>query len=72
MQTILEPPPVSTSKTLPNPALDQGPPPARAWYSPAGLWQRKTTIIAALCILAILLHLVLRYAPPYHLIASGW
>src|ERR1035437_3957153 len=62
MQTTLEHPSVSTSKKLPDPALDQIPPPGRSWYSPAGLWNRKTTNIAALCIVAILLHVVLRFA----------
>ena len=38
----------------------QTPPPIRSWYSPSGLWQRKTTVIAALSIAGILLHLVLR------------
>ena len=32
----------------------------RLWYSPSTLWQRKTTVIAAFSVLAILLHLVLR------------
>lgn len=38
-----------------------GSPPDRSWYSPAGLWQRKTTGIAALAILGIGMHLVLRF-----------
>jgi heavy metal translocating P-type ATPase len=38
----------------------QTPPPIRSWYSLSGLWQRKTTVIAALSIAGILLHLVLR------------
>ena len=33
----------------------------RSWNSPSGLWHRKTTVIAALSIVAILLHLVLRF-----------
>jgi len=37
------------------------PPPKLAWFSPAGLWQRKTTIIAVLSLAGILLHLVLRF-----------
>ncbi len=37
------------------------PPPGRSWHSPASLWHRKTTIIAALSIVGILLHLVLRF-----------
>jgi heavy metal translocating P-type ATPase len=36
-------------------------PPGRAWSSPSGLWYRKTTLIAALSIGAILLHLALRF-----------
>ena len=43
------------------PKLSQQPPPGRCWYSPSGLWHRKTTVIAALSIVAILSHLVLRY-----------
>ena len=43
------------------PHLSQEPPPSRPWNSPSGLWQRKTTIIAAFSIVAILLHLVLRF-----------
>lgn len=38
----------------------QTPPPGRAWHSPTGLWQRKTTVIAVLSVTGILLHLVLR------------
>jgi heavy metal translocating P-type ATPase len=40
---------------------------APRWYSPAGLWNRKSTIIAAFSIAAILLHLALRFgfdSPP--------
>lgn len=46
-------------KTM-EPKLGQEPPPGRFWYSPSGLWQRKTTVIATLSIAGILLHLVLR------------
>ena len=35
--------------------------PTRPWYSPANLWQRKTTVIAAFSVVAILAHLVLRF-----------
>lgn len=35
---------------------------ARPWYSPSSLWQRKTTSIAAFSIIALLVHLVLRFA----------
>ena len=33
----------------------------RSWYSPSGLWRRKTTGIAALAVAGIVLHLVLRF-----------
>ena len=62
MQTTAEHPPGNTPKTPPKSAPNPSPSPARAWYSPAGLWRRKTTIIAALCIVAILLHVTLRFA----------
>ena len=39
----------------------QEPPGSQSWNSPSGLWLRKTTVIAALSIAAILLHLVLRF-----------
>ncbi len=42
--------------------LGQEPTRGRSWNSPSGLWLRKTTVIAALSIAAILLHLVLRFA----------
>lgn len=42
------------------PKPSQTPPPRRSWYSPSGLWRRKSTVIAALSIAGILLHLVLR------------
>ena len=38
-----------------------GPPPAQSWASPGGLWHRRTTVIAALSIVAILVHLLLRF-----------
>jgi heavy metal translocating P-type ATPase len=37
------------------------PTPKFAWFSPAGLWQRKTAVIAVLSLAGILLHLVLRF-----------
>ena len=43
------------------PKLSQEPPPGRSWNSLSGLWRRKATVIAALSIVAILLHLVLRF-----------
>jgi heavy metal translocating P-type ATPase len=39
----------------------QAPPPGQTWNSPSGLWQRKSTVIAALSILGIISHLALRY-----------
>jgi heavy metal translocating P-type ATPase len=61
MKTTLEHPPTSGSEK----GAEQNPiqvrPPGRSWNSPAGLWHRKTTVIAALSIAAILLHLVLRF-----------
>jgi heavy metal translocating P-type ATPase len=38
------------------------PPPGRPWYALSSLWYHKTTVIAALSIAAIILHLVLRFA----------
>jgi heavy metal translocating P-type ATPase len=35
--------------------------PGRSWNSPAGLWYRKTTVIAALSIVAIVVHVVFRF-----------
>lgn len=43
------------------PSLSPEQPPGRPWNSPSALWQRKTTIIAAFSIVAILLHLGLRF-----------
>ena len=41
-------------------ALKQ-PPTSSPWNSPSGLWQRKSTLIAALSIIGIVAHLVLRF-----------
>ena len=52
MKTTLEPPPASSSeKWLPD----------RSWKSLSGLWQHKTAVIAVLSIVAIILHLALRF-----------
>jgi len=43
------------------------PPAAPPWYTPSALWHRKSTVIAALSIVGILWHLVLRFgfhSPP--------
>lgn len=37
------------------------PPPVPPWNSPAGLWHRKSTLIAAFSIAAIVVHVVLRF-----------
>ena len=50
------------------PTPDPVPPAPHAWYSPTGLWQRKSTVIAALSIVGIFAHLGLRFglhAPKY-------
>ncbi|MBI4886688.1 MAG: heavy metal translocating P-type ATPase [Acidobacteria bacterium] len=41
--------------------LGQQPPAGRSRYSPSGLWHRKTTVITALALTALLSHLVLRF-----------
>jgi len=38
------------------------PPPARFWESWAAVWRRKTTVIAGFAAVAILVHLILRFA----------
>jgi len=57
----LEHPPTSGSEKGAEPKLSQVPPPGRSWNSLSGIWQRKTTVIAALSIVSILLSLVLRF-----------
>jgi cation transport ATPase len=61
MTITSEPPRASGSEKGGETQLSQEPPPVRAWYSPSGLWHRKTTVIAAFSIATILLHLVLRF-----------
>ncbi len=61
MKSALEQPPDSGSEKETEPKLSQEPPPGRSWYSPSGLWHRKTTVIATLSIAAILLHLAFRF-----------
>ena len=61
MRTTLEHPLASGLEKGTEPKLSQGPSPGRSWNSPSGLWRRRTTVIAALSIMAILLHLVLRF-----------
>ena len=61
MKTILEHSPVSGPEKGDQPKPSQDPQAGRSWYSPSGLWHRKTTVIAALSIVGIALHLVLRF-----------
>ncbi|HEY5440549.1 MAG TPA: heavy metal translocating P-type ATPase [Gemmatimonadaceae bacterium] len=61
MKTTLEHPPAGGSEREAEPKLGQELPTGLSWYSLTGLWQRKTTVIAALSIVAILLSLVLRF-----------
>ncbi len=62
MKPNVAPPPTSGPEKEATPKPTPEPPPARPWYLPSTLWQRKTTIIAAFSIVAILVHLVLRFA----------
>jgi heavy metal translocating P-type ATPase len=62
MKTTLEHPLASGSETGAEPKVVQEPSPSRSWNSLPGLWRRKTTVIAALSVLAILLQLMLRFA----------
>ena len=61
MKTTSEHPPASGPEKREEQKWSQEPPPGRSWNSLAGLWQRKTTIIAALSVVSIVLHLVLRF-----------
>src|SRR5688572_25905516 len=61
MKTTLENPPVGGSENVEEPNLGQEPPVGQPWHSPSGLRQRQTSIIAALSIFGILLHLLLRF-----------
>ena len=61
MKTSPNHPPAVNLPPTPAPGPGETPPPRCAWYSPAGLWQRKTTVIAALSLFGIGTHLVLRF-----------
>ncbi len=61
MNATLETPPGNMRKDPLRPPPDLVPSSASPWYSPANLWHRKSTVIAACSILAILLHLALRF-----------
>jgi heavy metal translocating P-type ATPase len=62
MNITLERPPASGPGKRVAPGLSRELPPGQSSNSPlAGLWRRKSTVIAALSIVAIFLHLVLRF-----------
>jgi heavy metal translocating P-type ATPase len=61
MKTISELPSADSLEKGVKPKQDQTLVPSSTWNSLSGLWHRKTTIIAAFSIAAILLHLVLRF-----------
>ena len=61
MKTTLEHPPASDSEKGAEPKPSHQPPPGRFWESLADLGRRKTTVIAAFSVAAIILHLILRF-----------
>jgi heavy metal translocating P-type ATPase len=61
MTVHVEHPPASGLEQGTTSTLNQTSPSAQPWYSPTGLWQRKTTIIAVSSIVGIALHLALRF-----------
>ena len=61
MKTTLEHPPASGSEKGAEPKSSHQPPPGRFWESLADLGRRKTTVIAAFSVAAIILHLILRF-----------
>ena len=61
MRTILSPTPTPGAATGTPLVPVADPSPLRAWYSVAGLWQRRSTVIAVLSIVSIASHLALRY-----------
>ena len=60
MKAAVEWPPASGAKCT-KAKLSRGVPPGQSSKSLSGFWRRKTTVIAALSVGAILLHLVLRF-----------
>lgn len=62
MRPDVAPPPTRGQERVATPQPTPEPSPARPGSSPSTLWQSKTTIIAAFSIVAILAHLVLRFA----------
>ncbi len=61
MKPTKEQPPARNRDKRPAPISEQEPPVTRPWYSPSSLWHRKSTVIAALSIVGILVHLLLRF-----------
>jgi len=60
MDPVLTPPAVGGPLRPPLSNPVEATPPTHAWHSPIGLWQRRSTVIAALSLLGIFAHLVLR------------
>ncbi|MCX5658182.1 MAG: HAD-IC family P-type ATPase, partial [Planctomycetota bacterium] len=58
---LVLPPPAAAVPAGKAPPTEQ-PIPSESWLSPAGLWRRKSTVIAAVSIAAIVAHLLLRFA----------
>ena len=61
MKTTLEDLPASNAEQKAKPKLSREAPATGSWKSPSGLWHRRTTVIAVLSVVAILLHLMLRF-----------
>jgi heavy metal translocating P-type ATPase len=55
-----KPPQIERRSMKANPPASE-PAVVRPWYSPSGLWRRKTAVIAALAVAGIIFHLVLRF-----------
>jgi heavy metal translocating P-type ATPase len=62
MNNTLEHPPAIEVKNKAKAESDPKPLPSLPWYTLSGLWQRKTTVIAALSVAGIILNLVLRFS----------
>ena len=61
MNTVDPLPPAELVKPPARPSAVVPEAPGQPWYSLAGLWRRKTTVIASLSVAAILCHLALRF-----------
>ncbi len=61
MKAAMDPPSASGATHGSKPAPDRDSRPERSWMPPSGLWRRRTTLIAALSIAGIAVHLVLRF-----------